>query len=187
MKYTARIKMSKEDRRRQILQSALDVFIENGYNKATTQGIANAAKISEVTLFRYFSSKKEMFTQAIEPILITTLEKSIVDTRDLDPIVKLKHILTQRLKIIIEHSKVIKLILMESEVNPEISSINYIEKTSLLLKQAIKESGLKDGEDEFVLRLFIGSILSFLYLPETDEEKIDIFVDRVLNILINKS
>lgn len=179
--------MSKGDRRLQILESALDVFIKNGYNKATTQGIANAAGISEVTLFRYFDSKKEIFTEAIGPILVNTLEKSIVDAKGFNSIDKLKYILTQRIKIIIKHNKVIKLILMESEINPEISNINYIGKISLLLKQAIEESGFKNGENEFILRLLMGGILSFLYLPETDEEKIKDFVDGVLNILINEN
>ena len=48
-----RSRMNREERREQILESALEVFIENGYNKSTTQGIADAAAISEVTLFRY--------------------------------------------------------------------------------------------------------------------------------------
>lgn len=180
-------RMSKEERRLQILESALDVFIENGYSKATTQGIADAAGISQVTLFRYFDSKKEIFTQSIEPIIMSTLRKSIVDAKDLDPMERLKYILNERLKTIIKHKKVIKLILMESEINREISNINYIGKTSLLLKQSIEEAGLKNGEDEFILRLLMGSILSFLYLPETDENKIEDFVDQILSVLINKS
>lgn len=187
MTKASRTRMNKEDRRLQILESALDVFIENGYNKSTTQGIANAAGISEVTLFRYFDSKKEIFTEAIEPILISTLRKSIVEAENLDPIEKLKYILTERLRIIIEHKKVIKLILMESEINKEISNIDYIGKISLLLKQAFKESGLKNGDDDFILRILMGSILSFLYLPETSEDKIEDFVDKILNILIRNN
>lgn len=187
MEKNPKSRMSKEDRRLQILESALDVFIENGFNKATTQGIAKSAGISEVTLFRYFDSKKEIFTEAIEPILISTLEKSIGDAKDLNQVDKLKYILTQRLKMITKHNKVIKLILMENEINKEISNIDYIGKTSLLLKQAIKESGLKNGEDEFILRLLMGSILSFLYLPEIDEERIEEFVERVLDICIDRN
>ena len=187
MTSTRKTRMSKEDRRLQILQSALDVFIENGYNKATTQGIADATGISEVTLFRYFDSKKEIFTEAIEPILISTLRKTIVASKDLGPIETLKYILVERLRIITKHNKVIKLILMENAINKEIANIDYIGRTSLLLKQSFKESGIKNGDDEFILRLLMGSILSFLYLPESDENKIEDFVDRVLDLLINKT
>lgn len=178
------VRMSKEERRLQILEAALEVFIENGYNKATTQAIADAAGISQVTLFRYFDSKKEIFTESLEPILISTLRKSIIHAKDLSPMENLKFILNERLNIIIKHKKVIKLILMESEINSEISNINFIGKTSLLLKRSIKESGLTNGEDEFILRMLMGSILSFLYLPETDEDKIESFVDQLLSVLI---
>lgn len=187
MSNTGKTRMTKEERRLQILESALDVFIENGYNKATTQAIADAAGISQVTLFRYFDSKKEIFTQAIEPIIMSTLRKSIVDSRQLNPMETLKYVLTQRLKVIIKHKKVIKLVLMESEINSEISNINYVGKTSLLLKQSFKEVGLENGEEEFILRLLMGSILSFLYLPETNEDKIEAFVDKLLDILIKNT
>ncbi len=50
--------MTREERRKQILESALKVFIEKGYNGSTTLDIAKKADISEVTLFRYFDSKK---------------------------------------------------------------------------------------------------------------------------------
>lgn len=186
MKKNTRGRMSREDRRTQILEAALDVFTENGYNKATTKGIANAAEISEVTLFRHFESKKEIFKEAIEPILISTLEKTIVDAQDLDPMENLRYIFIERLKIVNKYKKVIKLILMESEINPEISSINFIKKTTKMLKQSIKKSGLNNGEDEFILRLLMGSILSFLYLPETNEEKIEKFADGLIDLILNK-
>ncbi len=180
-------RMNKEERRSQILESALKVFIENGYNKATTQGIADAAAISEVTLFRYFDSKEEIFKEAVEPIIMSTLNKSIFDAKDLNSLEKLRHILKERLRVVNKYGEVIKLVLRESEINSEISNINYIGKTSLLLKESIKKAGLENGEDEFMLRVLMGSILSFLYLPEKDENKIDLFVDRILSIITDKN
>ena len=89
-------RMTKEERRKQILESALDVFIEKGYNGSTTIDIAKEAVISEVTLFRYFDSKKQIFMEAIEPILITSLKESLVGTEDLKPIGKLEYILKNK-------------------------------------------------------------------------------------------
>jgi AcrR family transcriptional regulator len=181
-----KVRMNKEDRRKQILQSALNVFVENGYNKTTTKGIASAAKISEVTLFRYFESKAEIFTRAIEPILISTLEKAIDDAKALNPVERLKYILKQRLKIILENEKLIKLVLMESNINPELSNVNYIDKTVLLLKEEIKQIGFDHEAYEFVIRLMMGSILSFLYLPVSDEKMIENYVDEIIDILLKK-
>ncbi|HCW72829.1 MAG TPA: TetR/AcrR family transcriptional regulator, partial [Clostridiaceae bacterium] len=55
------IRMNKDDRRKQIIDSAMKVFRERGFKGATTIEIAEAASITEVTLFRYFSSKQEIF------------------------------------------------------------------------------------------------------------------------------
>lgn len=185
MKNPKQTRMTKDERKNQILKSALDVFIENGYTKSTTQKIADAAGISEVTLFRHFSSKKEIFTGSIEPILLSTLEKSIVETKGLNPEEKLKYILTERIETIIKYRDVIKLILMESEINREIADIDYIGKISFLLKQSIKESGFENGNDEFIFRMLMGSILSFLYLPEINQDKIESFIDRILKTLLS--
>lgn len=180
-----RKRMTKEERRKQILDSAMKVFIRNGYNGATTLDIAKEAGISEVTLFRYFSSKKELFMNGIEPILITTLEDSLVATKDLEPMEKLKYILKDRIQFISKHHEIIKLILMESQINPEVADFNYINKITSLLKDSIKESGIEFEDKEISLRLLMGSILSFLYLPETDEEKIDDYINKFIEVIID--
>ena len=176
--------MNKEERRLQILECALKVFVQKGYNGGTTQDIAKEANISEVTLFRHFDSKKEIFMKSIEPILIKTLQDSIVESKDLCPVEKLKYILTNRINILTKHHEVIKLILMESQINPDVANLNYIEKTSELLAETIYDSGLKLENHEFVLRILMGSILSFLYLPEMDKEKIDKFVNDLLRSIM---
>ena len=180
-------RMTKEERRQQILNSAMKVFVERGYNGATTLDIAKEAQVSEVTLFRYFSSKKEIFTEGIEPILITTLKDSIVSIDGLETVEKLKYILKERIKFISEHHKVIKLILMESQVNPEISKINYINKIASLLKESIHEAGIELKDEDTSLRLLMGSILSFLYLPEIDEDKIDEFIDSFIMTIMSSN
>ena len=173
-------RMSREERREQILESALNVFIKNGYNGATTVDIAKEAGISEVTLFRYFDSKKQIFTEAIEPILVTSLKESIVASKDLDPIKKLKYILKDRIRFISDHHEVIKLILMENQINPEVANFDYINQIASLLRESIKEAGIEFRDNDFSIRLLMGSILSFLYLPEINKEKIDRYVEEFI-------
>ena len=64
-----RKRMTKEKRRLQIIDSAMKLFMKKGYQGTTTANIAKEAGISEITLFRYFSSKKALFKEGIEPIL----------------------------------------------------------------------------------------------------------------------
>ena len=175
-----RTRMNREDRRKQILNSALDVFVEKGYNGTTTQDIAKSSNVSEVTLFRYFSSKQEIYMEAIEPIIITTLEDSIDATKDLNPKEKLRNIIIERIRLISKYHKVVRLILMENQVNPELGDLNYIKRISDLLKNSIDKMGVKFTNNEFTLRFLMGSILSFLYLPESNEGYIDQFVNNII-------
>jgi AcrR family transcriptional regulator len=178
-------RMSKEDRRKQILESALNVFIEKGYNGATTQEIANAADISEVTLFRHFSSKQEIFMEGIEPIIVNTLKSSIIASKELSPIEQFKYILIERVKLISKNHGVIKLILMESDVSDGLINLNYIDKVKSILKTMILDMGFDMKDEELTLRLLMGGILSFLYMPEVKEENIEKFVEQIIPCIIS--
>lgn len=48
-------------RRRQIIESAQNVFASQSYAKVGTADLAKAAGVSEPALYRYFSGKKELF------------------------------------------------------------------------------------------------------------------------------
>jgi AcrR family transcriptional regulator len=53
-----------EARRRQILDAAMEVIGDKSYHGSTTREIAEAAGVSERTLFFYFKSKKELYREA---------------------------------------------------------------------------------------------------------------------------
>ncbi|MGO1580133.1 TetR/AcrR family transcriptional regulator [Anaerosalibacter sp. Marseille-P3206] len=176
-------RMTREERRKQILESALKVFIEKGYNGSTTLDIAKKADISEVTLFRYFDSKKQMFMEAIEPILITSLKESLVESQGLEPMEKLEYILKNRIKFISQHNKVIKLILMESQVNPEVADFDFIKQITSMLKDSIRDTDIDLEDEDFSIRLMMGSILSFLYLPKIKDNEIDSYVEKLIDTI----
>jgi AcrR family transcriptional regulator len=49
-----------EETRQRIILAALQLFGQLGYSQATTQAIASAAGVNEVTLFRHFGNKKNL-------------------------------------------------------------------------------------------------------------------------------
>lgn len=179
-----RTRMSREDRQAQILAAALDVFADKGYNGATTLEIAKAANISEVTLFRHFSSKKEIFNSSIQPIIFTTLKESITASKNLTKEEQLKYILKERIKLVSKNRKVMRLVVMENQINTELSEFNYIDKIAQILKDTISDIGIILENDDFTIRLLMGAILSFLYLAEDDEREIDSFVDSMMDLII---
>lgn len=53
-------------RKRQVIDSALQLFIEKGYHETSIQDILDKALISKGTFYNYFSSKVECFTAIME-------------------------------------------------------------------------------------------------------------------------
>jgi AcrR family transcriptional regulator len=49
-----------------ILLAAVDLFSKVGYNAASTRNIARSAEVNEVTIYRYFPKKFDLFTAALE-------------------------------------------------------------------------------------------------------------------------
>jgi AcrR family transcriptional regulator len=53
--------MSGDDRRRQILQTAVHLFSTHGFRGTTTRKIAEAAGVSEAMVFKHFSTKEDLY------------------------------------------------------------------------------------------------------------------------------
>ncbi|NLC65459.1 MAG: TetR/AcrR family transcriptional regulator [Clostridium sp.] len=176
-------RMTKEDREKQILSSALKVFVEKGYNGATTQEIAKSADVSEVTLFRYFASKEEIFMKSVDPIIIDTLKDSITASDKLSPVEQFKYVLTERMKVISTNYEVLRLILMESQISDKFGEMDYITKVTNIIKDMMLKTGMEIENEELALRLLMGGILSFLYIPDEKGENIKEFVEKITNSL----
>ena len=67
-----------EKRRRDILEKAVDVFMDEGYENVTIQKIADRCSITRTTLYIYFKNKKDIFNYSIKQLL-SGLEKDIAE------------------------------------------------------------------------------------------------------------
>ncbi|MFF2857288.1 TetR/AcrR family transcriptional regulator, partial [Peribacillus sp. NPDC058002] len=56
----------KQDTSDKIMIAAIDLMAERGYNGVSTQEIADAAGLSEKTLFRHFGSKQNLLETAFD-------------------------------------------------------------------------------------------------------------------------
>ena len=84
-----------DKRKHEILQKSLDVFIDEGYEDATFQKIADRCGITRTTLYIYFKNKHEIFLGSIRELLSQlemTLKVVILD-KELSPEKKLRRTL----------------------------------------------------------------------------------------------
>lgn len=54
-------RLSGEDRQRQLIEVAGRLFSRKGFNGTTTREIAVATGVNEATIFRYFSTKDDLY------------------------------------------------------------------------------------------------------------------------------
>ena len=66
-----------DKRKQEILEKALDVFINEGYEDVTFQKIADRCGITRTTLYIYFNNKREIFLWSIKQLL-SNLESEIL-------------------------------------------------------------------------------------------------------------
>ena len=59
-------RMPAGDRRRQLLDAALELFSRKGFGGATTKEIAAAAGVTEAIIFRHFPSKQALYTAVLD-------------------------------------------------------------------------------------------------------------------------
>ena len=65
-----------EERPRQIIEAALEVFGERGLGQARLDDIAKRAGLSKGTIYLYFPNKEELFRDVVRSIMVTRLEEA---------------------------------------------------------------------------------------------------------------
>jgi AcrR family transcriptional regulator len=73
-----------EEKKKRILDAAIEEFAINGYDKASTNSIVKKAGISKGILFHYFGSKKNLFLYLFD-YCITTLVDRYYPLRENEP------------------------------------------------------------------------------------------------------
>lgn len=165
-------RMSAEERRKQILRSAIRVFAEMTYHGATTKKIAEEAGITEALIYRYFGSKRSLFTEAITHTcdrLVNGLEQELEVNRD-NPLVALTNCFTYYTTILERNAEMAKMIfLVMSELDADDVRETYLpyqERVLRLITDTIdywNENGFLRSNQDFSAKtaswLYYGTFL----------------------------
>jgi AcrR family transcriptional regulator len=102
-----------EKRRRNILKKALDVFVDEGFEDATFQKIADRCGITRTTLYIYFKNKKEIFNYSIKQLL-STVDAELAGVRadtNANSVDKLIRVLSQIIELLEKNRRLLAVIL----------------------------------------------------------------------------
>ncbi len=115
-------RLSAEQRKKQILMSAISVFAEDTYHGATTKRISEEAGITEALIYRYFGSKRNLFTEAIHQTsgrLIGGIEQTLDQHKD-NPLKAITECFHYYVRVLRKHDDLAKMIfLVISELDKE--------------------------------------------------------------------
>lgn len=97
-----------------IFQAAIQLFINKGF-QATTQEIAKEADVAEITLYRKYSTKQNLFNTVIKRVLEKQFNTRIMEMAK-EPNTErfIKFILKDRLEIISRNILLVKMLISES-------------------------------------------------------------------------
>lgn len=125
---TPRPKNPRPDRRKEILDAALELFARKGYSAATNAEIARAAGVTAAALYYYFPSKLDLFKAAvfeqgarIGPILQAAIDQLL----ELPPDLVLPMLFRQVFSVMREErpQRIIRIIITEAPRNPELRKV----------------------------------------------------------------
>ncbi len=133
-------RLTKAERKRQLLAHAKNLFVTQGYHATTTEKIAQAAGVSEPVLYRHFANKKALFLEVLEQIRAATLQRWNAETSSLtDPLAKLHAIADMYLGSTREHAveyRIMHRTLVETEDEEIVALLRsfYLENEAFLAR-----------------------------------------------------
>lgn len=109
------VRLSGEERRRQLADITLHIIAKRGLRKFTVAELASAASISEGTIFRHFKNKEEIVEAAIERMEEVLFQG--FPPRDEDPLARLGAFFQRRLQLVSKNPNVVGLVFSEQLVH----------------------------------------------------------------------
>ena len=154
---------SNNETSKKIMKVALKLFSEQGYYPTTTKQIAEEAGVNELTIFRHFGSKSNLFQVTTEYYVIDSKIDSILkDTEGLN-FEEAMFIITNRIyKLLIQNTKLYKVQMKLSDNEKDFVKLKLSRKVISILKdyfKELKENNKIKGEPEIMAVTLINSLL----------------------------
>ena len=190
-----RRKKTVEERRQDILEAALKIFTEKGYNGSTTAEIARAAGVAEGTIFRHFPTKKELLIAVLKPKILDGIIYLDEEHREASPVEFFRCFLKNRLELIKENDGLFRFMFAEAQYHSEVKEALF----KVILEQGISivkpwyEMAVKHGDFRPLpflptMRSFMGMVMfygifSHAFPSLSPEETLEEAADHMLGIL----
>jgi AcrR family transcriptional regulator len=181
------------EKREQILEGAMQVFLSHGYAGTSMDRAASAAGVSKQTIYSHFQDKEGLFTAMIERVTIQRMQFDVhIATSQDDVSVLLRQLADAFLQKMAdeEYLSLFRVVIAESVRFPELAQLytrTVIQKGQFVLTTYFNaHPELNIADPEAIARIFWGSLVSFLISQEILYGKLIIPLEkeRLINNLI---
>ncbi|MGH9763265.1 MAG: TetR/AcrR family transcriptional regulator [Blastocatellia bacterium] len=163
--------MSGEDRRRQIVEVAAELFSKKGFSGTTTKEIADCAGVSEAIIFRHFATKRDLYTAILDL-------KSRQGSRDirarLEEVAREKNdreffrlLAEDKLETYTKDSSLMRLLLFSSLEGHELTDIFFESSSKELIaylrsyiRQRVTDGAFRDIDPAMCAKAFLGMVVN---------------------------
>lgn len=158
--------MKEEDTREKILNAAREVFSKKGYDGSTTKEISFTAGVAEITLFRHFETKNNLFCETIskfivKPMLNFNSSKTKVNSEQV-----IQKIIEERTGTLRNNRDLFICTIYEAQFNDEIKDMlkSIFSKVFDELMHYMRDGYMKSGEKtiEYMAQIILSTIVGLI-------------------------
>jgi AcrR family transcriptional regulator len=185
--FMGRIVKDREERRRELIDTAERLFITRGYAQTAISDIVNEVKVSQGAFYYYFDSKEDVLVAVLEKE-IAIMESDfcqIANRNDLDEAVKLNTMINRFISIAASGKKLMGYVHegMNATLHKKLMKVRPFARIAPVMAEVISKGTCKGRfnveyplEVSYLLLMLVSSSLRMFYLHETlsnssDEEQ----------------
>jgi AcrR family transcriptional regulator len=192
------------EKQRRILEAAIDLFSEKGFDRSSTAEIAQRAGVAEGTIFKHFKTKRDLLIRAINPFVsrfasvfvLPPVRALLTDTGT--PVREVfRRLIIARLVFVEEHWSETRIIALEilkvNELKDAVVQNIGLEARKLLegfLTSRIETGELRQVSPNTAARMIIGSMAGYIIMKhafpaESKEWSMDEQIEDMLDLILN--
>lgn len=191
------------EKQRKVLEAAIDVFSEKGFSQASTSEIARRAGVAEGTVFKRYSTKKDLLLEI--GLFIASKVAIPVQARELEKLLSrpypriedlLRAFLRNRLDFAKQNRKLLKIAVQELPFHPELQRIlretigGKVVPAAIRAIDRFKKSGqLGNYPSSTILRMiaaqFMGYVVTRTLIAPEAKWNDDQEIERIVSLLMD--
>ena len=165
-----------ETRRALILDAAIDVLAEKGFQRTTVRQIAKRAEIADGTIYNYFENKEAILFALVERLTEAEIrEIHFADAERMDAQAFIRSYVQARMDDVDQQYEALKVVLAETIVDPELGRRVYekvhepgFETAQRYLAELMGQAS-DDEQVKIAARLFAAPVMGLLFMRLTGD------------------